>query len=82
MRRTLAALALPLSLGACTGGGLGGGGASKGLSLPSIGAEVVLKDTTIDVGELQLRLLVTPDQLDKVLKALEKQKASGGPSKG
>lgn len=88
MRALLTCTLLPFALSACTGGGGGGGGVGgTGLELPSVGAEVVLRDTTIEVGELQLRLLVTPDQLSQVLSALQKRQAaggggSGGPSKG
>lgn len=67
MARILA-LAAILPLAACQSGG---GGNGAGSLIPSVGAEVVLRDVTVQIDEASIRLLLTPEELKSLAQAVD-----------
>ena len=74
-RRSLAFAASAIVVGffttACTQSG------RSGVDLPSVATEVVIKDAVVTIGELRLKLLLTPAELQSLTGAME---GSGSPS--
>lgn len=74
MARPLIALAALASL---TLAGCQGGGSAESL-IPSVGAEVVLRDVTIKIDEAQVRLLLTPAELKSLAQSVDPAGGGGG----
>ena len=70
----LALAALPLA--ACQSGGGGGS------ILPSVGAEVVLRDVTVKIDEASVRLLLTPAEVKSLAQAIDPAASGQGGSQG
>lgn len=73
MARPLIALAAlaSLTLAGCQGG-------SAESLIPSVGAEVVLRDVTIKIDEAQVRLLLTPAELKSLAESVDPGGSGGG----
>ena len=72
MTRTLIAALATLSLAGCQSGG------SAGSLIPSVGAEIVLRDVTVKIDEAQVRLLLTPAELKSLAQSVDPAGGGGG----
>ena len=67
-------IALPLvALAGCQSGGS---------VIPSVGAEIILRDVTIKLDEAQVRLLLTPAELESLARAVDTSGGGGGSGGG
>ena len=75
--RAVAALALAAALlAACSPSGRGN------LDLPSVATEIVIKDAVVTIGELRVKLLLTPAELEGLEQALGGQGGASGSGSG
>ena len=65
--RPLLPIALLLPLAACQSAG------NVGEAIPSVGAEIVLRDVTVKIDEASVRLLLTPEELKSLAQAVDPQ---------
>ena len=65
--RPLLSIALLLPLAACQSAG------SAAEAIPSVGAEIVLRDVTVKIDEASVRLLLTPEELKSLAQAVDPQ---------
>lgn len=64
----IAALVVAALTAGCQGSG--GGGSGSALDVPTVAADLTIRDADIRIGEVTLRVRLTPDQVQEIMSAI------------